>query len=292
MIEWATRYPDDFIAKAIPFLTNPKYSTLQMQWFDEDLLSGVGRNFIDAWLCLSPSDAEERCRNLPFNHVTETQYGFDTSYQMLWHPILLTKTDHVQRIRQTLLEAKNDLEIAQITWAAQVSGAEPFILSLSNEWAGSNRMSERALAISMLAWIESSSALERLQELDGQDTSRWVREHATWAIQAWRTEAYAKRLFRRASRQAEPWLASVMLEQLRPALTAAAKWWMPRELRNMFSDVTITPDIRALLFSSYYHRSGLTGGSEKVWDRNLKEYWCGEKLDGHFESLAPHWRAS
>lgn len=292
VIEWAMRYPDDFSAKAIPFLTESRYSDPYREWADENLFSGVMRNFTDAWFCTSPSAAEEHYRNAILFPVTETQYGFDTSYQTPWHPSLLAHPAQTERHRQALLEAKNDLEIAHITWAAQVSGAESAILSIANGWAHSNQMSERALAVSILAWIESPSSLERLQEMESRDVSLWVREHSTWAMRAWKTEAYAKRLFRRISRQTEPWLASVMLEQLRPALTSAAKWWMPRELRKMRSDLTISPDIHALLYTAYHHRSGSTSTSEKVWDRSLKDHWRGEKLDSHSESLAPHWRSS
>lgn len=289
VFEWASRHPDEFTDKAIPFLTDPKYFSPS---FDESLLSGIGRNFVDAWFYLYPSAAEDHHRKAPFHQATEMQYGFEASYQLIWHPALLTKRGQLHRPRQAILEARNDLEIARLTWAAHLRGAKQDILDLAQDWAGSGHMSERALAISILAWIESPAALDVLQKLESQDISRWVRQHARWAIRVWKTEDYAKKLYRRASQQTETWLASVMLEQLHPALTSAAKWWMPREFRSIFMNSNISEDIRALLYSSYYRRSRTTRTNETIWDRDMKKHWRGDRLDSHSESLAPHWQGS
>lgn len=292
VLEWATRHPVEFGERAIPFLTDLKYFAPSQRGFDESLLSSIGRNFSDAWFCLWPSAAEEHHRTARFRQTNEMQYGFETSYQLIWHPALLTKEGQAQRPRHALLEARNDLEIAHLTWAAHLCGAEQDILGLAQDWAGSGHMRERALAISILAWVESPTALDVLLKLENQDTSRWVRQHARWAIRVWKTEDYAKQLYRRASQQTEPWLTSVMLEQLHPALTSAAKWWMPRELKSIFVNSNISGDIRALLYSSYYRRSRTISSNETIWERDMKKHWRGERLDSHSESLAPHWRLS
>ena len=291
IMEWATRHPDEFTAKAIPFLTDAKYFGTDLSTHDDHLLSGVRRNFMNAWFCIHPSAAAEHCQHAPFGHVTELQHGFDTRYQQLWHPRLLAIHEHSDKPRQELWDASNDLEIAQLTWGALVSGAESLVLGFAQSWAKSAHMNQRALAVSILAWIEAPAALSVLQELESQDVSLGVRQHAQWAIRVWKTEDYAKQIFRRIGKQTEPWLASVRLEQLHPALTIAAKWWLPREIKPILANTMIAEDIRALLYSAYYRRHNSTGSSEKIWGRDLKEYWRGEKTDSHSKSLAPHWRA-
>lgn len=290
IMEWATRHTDEFISKAIPFLTDSKYFRTNLANHDDNLLSGVRRNLTDAWFCIHPSAATEHCQKAPFDHVTELQYGFDTSYQELWHPRLLALPEHADKPRQELLEATNDLEIAQLSWGALLSDAESLIFGLAQSWAKAAHMNQRALAISILAWIDSRDALNLLQDLERQDVSKGVRQHAHWAIQVWKTENYAKQLFRRISQQTERWLASVMLERLHPALSLAAKWWLPREMTPILADATISVDIRALLYSACHHRQNSTGTHEKIWGRDLKDYWRGEKLDSHSKTLAPHWR--
>lgn len=291
IMEWAARHHDEFRTKAVPFLK--EYGCLDPNHCDDDdnLLSGMVRNFADAWLRLCPSDALAYFRKVSFSRVTEMQYGFAKSYQQIWNPRITVLPELAGRPREALSEATNDLEIARLTLAAQVVGAGQTVFRMAQEWTESKHMSERALAISILAWIETPDALDILENLQRGDASRWVRQHAMWATCAWKTEDYAKRLFWRISEQTEIWLASVMLEQLHPALTFAAKYWMARDLNSIRIDTKTTGDIRGLLSVAYFRRSSRSGGNdEKIWGRDLTRHWRGEQVNSHAESLAPHWQ--
>lgn len=287
VMEWAALHPDEFEAKAVPFLMSEKYFGTGRMSPDDNILAGVGTAYLDAWFCLSPGNAEKHYRRSDSRYFTETAYGLTASFKLIWHPRIITNPKHEQRPFQILMNARNDLEIARLALAAQESNAASFILSLAQEWAGSKHMRERALAVSILAWIESSDALTLLQELESRDTSQWVRSHAKWAVRVWKTEDYAKKLFQRISRETEPWLASIMLQQLQPALTFAAKWWMARDLKPLLADSAISSDIRALLFSAHYRHRSIRKSSEKIWDRDLERYWRGDRIESCCESLAP-----
>ena len=57
---------------------------------------------------------------------------------------------------------------------------------------------ERNLGVSILPWFGTDEAIEKLDQLKSEDSSRWVRGHAAWAYEVAQQERSCREVYREA----------------------------------------------------------------------------------------------
>lgn len=288
LLEWARRFPDDFKAVALPLLAALREWPCEA-WSAEKLVNTVRRDITFAWFGLDPGSALKDRRESGGGWDLITDYGLSVMNSISWRPDSLGVVGHEGHRRSLMLNAKNDFEVARMSIAAQEFGSEEALFLLAEEWAASALMKERALAASMLAWVESEEAGDRLELLAASDSSHWVRRHAGWALEVWKCEMGARRLFKEAIAQEEPWRASIKFVQMYPALNFSARWWLQREVVGLLDDASISASVRALAYRTYYRFQSVKKTYEKAGGRTLQEYWRGEKISIRAHYLYPLW---
>ena len=69
---------------------------------------------------------------------------------------------------------------------------------VTQEYLVSPYAKERNLGVSILPWFGTDEAIEKLDQLKSEDSSRWVREHATWAYEVAQQERSCQEVYREA----------------------------------------------------------------------------------------------
>ena len=146
-----------------------------------------------------------------------------------------------------------------------------------------------------MPWFGTDEAIEKLEQLKSEDSSRWVREHAAWAYEAAQQERSCKEVYREALQTRDLFRISAVFEQIKPALSPTARWWRreveKKELGAELQD--LDPKLVALIDRFWYRwgNSTKTKRNIEVFGRKLREYCRGERfLAGRSPRIAPWWK--
>ena len=291
---WATYNTTDFSQLAIEYL---------------DLLSKSG------WYCRGSYDFMDNilCLLLRFQPTTAMRYyrqskakggttifwaygGVETFLAQLWKVEYCNSPEHRQLRRELLEECLNDEEIMFMTLASLAGGGEKELWKLVTEkYLASPYAKERNLGISILPWFGTDEAIEKLEGLKLNDSSRWVREHATWAYEVAQQERSCQEVYRKALQTRDPFRISAVFEQIKPALSPIAQWWHRKIEKEEFGEdpQDIDPKLAALHYRFWYRwgHSTETKRDVKVFGRKFSDYCRGEKLPvGSTPRIAPWWK--
>ena len=293
---WAEQNTSDFSGLAeeyfIELSKSPRYS--EALW-----------EFTDAILCLllrfEPNKAMKYYHQLKTEvlRITyRTHYGVETFFAQLWHVEDCNLPEHRQLRRELLEECLNDEDIMFITLTALVEGGRDELWSLvKDEYLESPYAKECNLGVSILTWFGTDEAIEKLEGLKVNDSSRWVSEHTAWAYEVAQQEHSCQKVYREALQTRDPFRISAVFEQMKPALLPTAQGWHREIEKEEFGEDPQDLDSRlAALIDRFWHRWGTssqTKGNIEIFGRKLREYCRGEKISaGWTPRIAPWWKPS
>jgi len=290
---WAEQNTTDFKQLANEYLTglskSPRYS--EALW-----------EFTDAILCLllrfQPAEAMKYYHQLKTKGLRityRTHYGVETFFAQLWHVEDCNLSEHRQLRRELLEECLNDEDIMFITLTALVEGGRNELWRLvEDEYLESPYAKERNLGVSILPWFGTDEAIEKLEGLKLNDSSRWVREYAAWAYEVAQQEYSCRKVYREALQTGNLFQISAIFEQMKPALSPTAQWWHEIE-HEEFREVSQNINSRlAALIDRFWYRWGNSTQTKRnieIFGRKLSNYCRGEKLPaGSTPRIAPWWK--
>ena len=291
---WAEQDTSNFLQLANEYLTElskfPQYS---------QALS----NFTDDIRCLllrfQPDKAKQyyhQWNSESFKTVYRTRYGVPTLLAELWKVEYCNSPEHRQLRQELLEECLNDEDIMFMTLAALSEGGRDELWSLvKDEYLESDYAKERNLGVSILPWFGTDEAIEKLEGLKLNDSSRWVREHAAWAYEVAQQERGCQEVYRKALQTRDLFRISAVFEQIKPALSPTARWWHREIEKEEFGEEPqdIEPKLAALHYRFWYRwgNNSQTKSNIEVFMRKLREYCRGEKLPvGSTPRIAPWWK--
>ena len=291
---WAEQNMNDFRQLANEYLTELSKSPRYSQTLSD---------FTDAIRCLllrfQPDKAKQyyhQWNSESFKTVYRTHYGVEASLAQLWKVEYCKSPEHRQFRRELLEECLNDEEIMFMTLTALAEGGQEELWSLvTQEYIKSPYAKERNLGVSILPWFGTDEAIEKLDQLKSEDSSRWVREHATWAYEIAQQERSCQEVYREALQTSDLFRISAVFEQMKPALSPTAQWWHREVEKKEFGEEPqdLDPKLVALVDRFWYRwgNSTQTKRNVEVFGRKLREYCRGEKLSaGSTPRIAPWWK--
>lgn len=286
---WANKYPDDFCRLASTYLDG---------FLENPLAHFSLGTFSDAALCVllefKPNyafDVFQSLLNFSFRTDIKTYYGTLSFIAEIWEIRRCGSRQHTE-IRHRLLEgAKTDQGIMQNVLAALDHGAEGELWKLVQcKYLSHDLAKERCLAVSILPWFGNAKAVAILENLKENDPSYWVRGHADWAYEVAQQERSCRDSYRKALRESDPIRLLAILQQLKPALTPAAKWWRHQIEKEESEHRCENPRIKAVFFSFWYHWGRNNSRDPKICGRRIKHHCRGEMLSmSPARQIAP-WR--
>lgn len=217
--------------------------------------------------------------------------GIPWSTAELWQS-RFNGNDTIVSLRQLyLLNAKNDEEVLGHCIAAEIGDNEIALKEIATNFLTSTAESERALAVTLLAFTGCEASVCELQRLRMYDPSYWIREHATWGLDTCIYEIECIRLYRLILEAKTLESAAAIIEQMRPALTPKVRAWRNRvEKQQLVEQMDLR--LRGFLKLFWYHWSATSShkSNVKVCGRRLTDYCRGEKLSsGTTSQMAPWW---
>ena len=291
---WAEQNTNDFRQLANEYLTelskSPRYG---------QTLSDFTDNVRCLLLRFQPDKAKQyyhQWNSESFKTVYRTHYGVEASLAQLWKVEYCKSPEHRQFRRELFEECLNDEEIMFMTLAALTEGGQEELWSLvTQEYIKSPYAKERNLGVSILPWFGTDEAIEKLDQLKSEDSSRWVREHATWAYEVAQQERSCQEVYREALQTSDLFRISAVFEQMKPALSPTAQWWHREVEKKEFGEEPqdLDPKLVALVDRFWYRwgNSTQTKRNVEVFGRKLREYCRGEKLSaGSTPRIAPWWK--
>ena len=227
--------------------------------------------------------------------VYSTPHGVETFLAQLWQVEECNLSEHSHLRRKLLEECLNDEEIMFMTLAALARGSKEELWSLvTQEYLESDYATERNLGVSILPWFGNDKAIEKLEQLKLNDSSKWVRDHATWAYEVAQQERSCREVYWEALQTRDLFQISAVFEQIKPALLPTARWWhRHKNKEKAYEELqNCDPKLLALVERFWYRweNSLKTKRNFEVFNRKLREYCRGEKfLAGRTPRIAPWW---
>ncbi|MDE0688784.1 MAG: hypothetical protein OXI61_11500 [Candidatus Poribacteria bacterium] len=291
---WAEQDTTNFRQLANEYLTQlskfPRYS---------QELSDFTNNIRCLLLRFQPDKAKQyyhQWNSESFKTVYRTHYGVETSLAQLWKVEYCTSSEHRQLRRELLEECLNDEDIMFMTLAALSEGGRDELWSLvKDEYLESDYAKKRNLGVSILPWFGTNEGIEKLEGLKLNDSSQWVREHATWAYEAAQQERSCQEVYREALQTPDLFRISAVFEEIKPALSPTAQWWHRKiEKEELGEDPQDINTKLAALIDRFWYRWGNSTQTKRnieIFGRKLREYCRGEKLSaGSPPRIAPWWK--
>jgi len=273
---WRDQHPDEFVAYSKQLLAGAIARPA-----DAYHVGGFIAAVVDALLPLDPDRAyDSYCalQDSPMRVSIVNDYGQPTFVAGLW-AAAKEGNERAGVICRRLCEiATTDEEISSLAITALAEGASETLFVLCNELLRSDLAKERALAVSLLAWIPLDPSVDRLQQLIQSDASGWVRTHAIWAHEVAQHEHAIRQYYRETLGAKDVNSLLSRLQVLLPALTLSAASWH-REVEDQELKEGTSKQIEAALSGFWYnfhHRSSTP--PKKVLDRDLREYLRGERV--------------
>ncbi len=148
---------------------------------------------------------------------------------------------------------------------------------------------DRALAVSVLAWIADDEAIRCLDALAAHDRSQWVREHAAWAAEVARGELSARSHYRKLLALTDATALTAGLEVLAPALPPIACWWHPKIEAEVQGKPTHGPAAAVRIAFWQKHEGRTSSQGPVVYGRGLRKFCRGEPFEGTSEPRIAPW---
>lgn len=200
----------------------------------------------------------------------------------------------IAQLRRELCDrALTDEEIFVQVLSASRGGSRTEIIAIAKERLASSRARDRALATTLLAFIDQDGEVrDLLQPTTDGDESYWVRDQAEWALEASAIEASCRmRYLSLLQPQQSLERLATGLAELRPALTPLARAWR-FDVEKVAGWKPGTDRISTYLELFWYHWECHSESHRdvKIAGRKLKDYCRGEKLkDGVSSRMTPWW---
>jgi len=254
--------------------------------------------FLHALACCllpsSPKEAWDYYVGLNKGHLhlsVESNFRVPEFFVVLWDLKRCQSAEHDQLRRVLLTSARNEFEVMVQCVAALSNGAALRLNQLADEFLQDEVARERALGVSLLAWIGTEESASRLARVSQTDESKWVRHHAEWAREVTLQEKSARSLLHQLLREPDVYKLSAGLQVLKPALSPLARWWWPAIRRESSQVVQVSTPKHAAILESFWHHFDSTRKSHlEVFGRKLDEFCRGEKMDRLVSAkLAPWW---
>ncbi|MFT5030518.1 MAG: hypothetical protein ACI9VS_002973, partial [Candidatus Binatia bacterium] len=226
------------------------------------------------------------------NHTVTSEYNVPQFCVELWNLERCGTTDHELLRRELFVLCQTDQEVMELCIAALANSAESRLLTYCDELLKNEIARERALGVSILAWIGSNDSATRLQRVAESDPSRWIRNHANWAYEVSLQEASCRSSYQRILRETDPIKVSAALQTIKPALNPSCYWWrFQLEDESEQAGLASPARVTALLRSFWYHFENGQKSDFKVFRRNPKKFCRGEDLGmKKCERMAPWWK--
>jgi hypothetical protein len=273
---WRTRHGSDFLALAKPFINRA------VQRPDHAYHFG---SLIHALLCnllvLEPDEAV-----LVYKKFMEGGYrvNCNTVHKVpqfeaaLWNPTECGLARHRELRRSAVLHVRSEREVMNIAIAARANGGAAELEQIAHEHVALAEAKDRAIGISILAWLCTKQSLEVLDRLATTDPVIWLRHHADWAAEINRQNSAAARFYARILLEDDPGLVSTMFAQLTPALTPMARVWRLQVESDVLHDRKIERRIHGFAILSWESWASTDRQKIELAGRNLDEWRWGENL--------------
>ena len=288
---WAEQNETTFLQLADKYLSESPQHHQTLNIFSDDILCLLLRFQPDKAMKYYRQWKSESSKT-----VDSTNYGVDPFLARLWKVEDCNSCQHRDLRCKLLDECLNDEEIMFMTLAALAGGGEEELWNLViQEYLVSPYAKERNLGISILPWFGTCEAIKQLEQLKSSDSSKWARDHATWAYEVAQQERSCREVYREALQTRDLFQISAAFERMRPALTSTARWWHREINETEFSKEL--PDCNSKLLAlveRFWHRWGNSRKTKcnfEVFNRKLREYCRGERfLAGRTPRIAPWWK--
>lgn len=248
-----------------------------------------------ALLSYYPADAYsywQRFIRISNNRVT-SHGGADFVTSMAWQPDLSTIEEINVIRRESLLQAQNDEEIMGVTISALQHGTDSPLLRICEGLLASNLAKERALAVSVLAWVCQAPVVAILQDLVSGDKNSWIRKHASWALAVNLQDSACRRAYRQILLSNDEYDIARSLQIMKPALLPSCVVWRQIEEQDAaFPSKGSSPRKTAVINQFWHHWDCVTNHSNntEVLGRRIKEHLRGHKINQQTEGqMAPWW---
>jgi hypothetical protein len=286
--EWAAENKSKFCDSAFDYLT-------AFRKLNSDRRQESANFAFDVFIILLQFDPQ---RALSFRrnefgdlHVIDGDWGLPWSNMVVWTRDLDHMSEILQLRTQYLTEAANDEVVLQHVLAARRGDVD--IEAIALELLQATRAKERALAVTLLGFLGTASAIATLSKLQEDDQSLWVRSQARWAFEVCITENHCQEWYMETLRM--PLTLSQLearLVAMEPALSPSSAVWR-HKIKEQSDLEKWESRVRGHL-ELFWRRIEHNSFREGVWEifgRRLSEYCRGEKLkEGITSQQSPWWK--
>ncbi|HEV2806064.1 MAG TPA: NACHT domain-containing protein [Chthoniobacterales bacterium] len=207
------------------------------------------------------------------------EYGQSTFEATIWREAANGNAECKVICLQVLRGCTSDAEFMSHAVIAQAEGATHTLSEMCENLLREPLARDRALAVSLLAWMADDQSITRLGALSVDDPSGWIREHAKWAHAVAEQERSVRDFYANTLQQlGDTNKVLTRLQIISPALTSTCKWWH-RHLEEKAPELAAASnDSKAALTLFWHDVRSHTSDRSKIFGRELKEYLRGERI--------------
>lgn len=190
-------------------------------------LGGFISAVVDATVPLNPEfafDIDQQLRGSSLRVNVINEYGASTFTAALWRSAR-TQARAQAICTRVIHECATDEEIAWQAIIAQTEGAGETLARICEHLLAEPLAKDRALAVSLLAWVPLKEHISLLHKLTTNDPSGWIRTHAAWAAEVAQHEQAVRQYYHATLHMSDANLVSSRLQVMLPALTLSALSW-------------------------------------------------------------------
>jgi hypothetical protein len=284
---WSEWFPEEFVPRANAVLIGA-IGDSRKEWH----LGGLLHALICCLLRFNPEEAWTyfvALNNGQMRLSVQSNFNVPEFFVFLWDQKKCSLAAHDDLRRTLLRTARNEFEIMVQSVAALAGGNENRLVQFAEEFLADELQRERALGVSVLAFVGTQTTSDRLTQISTRDAGKWVRHHAEWAKEVSIHEFSARSMFRRLMLEPDVYRLSAGLQVLKPALTPIARWWAP-QIRNDLVNPPLSAKHAAILEAFWHHVEATRRSHVEIFGRKLDEFCRGERLDELRKAkLAPWW---
>lgn len=276
LAQWRQSHTDDFLRLAKPFLQR----TLERP----DRAHHLG-TLIHAVLCnllvVEPDPAfafYQQFMNGGLRVQCRTVHKIPQFMAALWNCAECASNRHHELRREALKNATDEQSMMELMIAANANGGIGEAETLAFEFAAGAAAKDRGVGVSSLAWIGSKTVLDRLDAIQAQDPTRWLRRHAEWASEVNRQNQAAAGFYSRILTEDDPKTVSTMLPQLEAALTPLARYWRRSVEDKVLANRQLSAKVQALLTLFWKSWEYTESTKIEIAGRILREWRNGEEI--------------
>ncbi len=274
---WRDQHPAEFLSRTAKLLE--KAAAKPGEAFH---LGGFIAAVLDAMVTLDADLAvqfDEQLRDSALRVDVINDYGERTFVATLWRCAAAGSESATRILRRELDACTDEEQLARHAITALAEGGEATLQRLCLELLAKPLAKDRCLAVSVMAWMPSDWAIQRLQALAQSDESGWVRRHSAWAAEVAQHEQSIRTHYQRTLRMIDRNAVIARLQTMLPGLTLSARSWHRDLEERELKDRDIPRATEAALAAFWYnfrHRSSSAG--PEIFGRKSREYLRGECL--------------